>query len=183
MVKYFFTILMLTGFCCHQAQAQKYFTRDGVITFTSKAPVENIESSNKEVNIIIDPAASTIAFKVVMKSFAFEKQGMKDHFNTDYLHTDKFPNATFEGKIISKVDWSFKATYNAAVEGTLTIHGVSKPIKQNGQIIVEDGKIKVSAAFNILLTDFKIAVPSNYISKISNTIRLQINGTLTPYQR
>jgi polyisoprenoid-binding protein YceI len=165
------------------AQPQKYFTRDGVITFSSKAPVENIESSNKEVNIIIDPAVSTIAVKVVMKSFAFEKQGMKDHFNADYLHTDKFPNATFEGKIISKVDWSFNATYNVTVEGMLSIHGVSRSVKQNGQITVEDGKIIVSSTFNILLTDFKIAVPSNYISKISNTIRLQINGTLTPYQR
>lgn len=164
-------------------QGQKFFTRDAVITFTSDAPMEKIVSSNKEVNILIDPATSAIAFKVVMKSFAFDKQAMKDHFNADYLHTDKYPNATFDGKITNLKDWTKNGTYNVTAEGNLTIHGVTKPVKQSGQVTIENGKIKVSAVFTVLLTDFKIPVPSNYVSKISNSIQLQVSGTLIPYQR
>ncbi len=108
---------------------------------------------------------------------------MKDHFNKDYLQTDQYPNATFEGTLTGIKDWTKNGTYTATATGKLTIHGVTKTVKQNGQVIIENGQIKVSATFTVLLTDFKIAVPGNYISKISNTIQLTVNGTLIPYQR
>lgn len=183
MKKILFSCLACAVVALSYGQAQKYFTRDAVVTFTSDAPMEKIESSNKEVNIIIDPATSAMAIKVVMKSFAFDKQAMKDHFHADYLHTDKYPNATFDGKITNLKDWTKNGTYNVVAEGNLTIHGVTKPVKQSGQVVIENGKIKVSATFNVLLTDYKVPVPSNYVSKISNTIQLKVNGTLSPYQR
>jgi polyisoprenoid-binding protein YceI len=184
MKKKYFILLFLTGLVLTSfAQADKYFTRDGIIKFTSDAPAEKIQSSNKEVNIIIAPATSAIAIKVVMKSFSFEKQGMKDHFNRDYLETDSYPNATFEGSITNIKNWSVNGTYDVVAEGTLTIHGVSKLVKQSGKIIIEDGKITVSSDFNILLTDYNIKVPNNFIARINNTVNLQINGTLIPYQR
>ena len=183
MNKIFLTYLALASAVLTFGQGQKYFTRDAVITFTSDAPMEKIVSSNKEVNIIIDPSTSSMAVKVVMKSFAFDKQAMKDHFNADYLQTDQYPNATFEGKILNLKDWTQNGTYTVVADGNLTIHGVTKPVKANGQVVIQNGKISVSANFNIQLKDYKVPVPSNYISKISQTIQLKVNGTLIPYQR
>src|SRR4051812_35696409 len=113
---------------CLNAKAQKFYTSSGVITFTSEAPMETVIASNKQVTCMMNTGTKDIAFKVIMKSFRFEKQGMYDHFNDTYLHTDKYPNATFEGNVTDAVDLSKNGNYNVTVDGKLTIHGVTKPV-------------------------------------------------------
>lgn len=165
------------------AAAQKYYTSSGVITFTSEAPMEKIISSNKQVTALLNTATKEVAFKVLMKSFKFDKQGMYDHFNRDYTESDKFPNAMFEGKITDAVDLTKNGTYNSTVDGKLTIHGVSKLVKQSGTIEVAEGKITLKSTFNIQLSDYGIKVPSDFIKRISNTVQVSVNTVLTPYVR
>lgn len=180
MKQFIISLLMLAAFGI--SNAQKYYTSGATITFTSVAPAEKIVSDNKQVTCMVNTATGDIAFKVLMKSFRFEKQGMYDHFNSKYLETDKFPNATFEGKVTS-VDLSKKGTYTAVVNGTLTIHGIKKPVKQQGTIVVAEGKITIDSAFSILLPDFGVKVPTDYIKRISNTVQVAVNAVLTPYVR
>ena len=178
------SILFLTLIFSSFGQApSKYFTRNGNITFTSDAPMEKIISLNKEVNFILDPTKNILAAKVVMKSFTFDKQAMKDHFNLDYLQTDKFPNATFEGKISGISDYTKSGNYDVFVEGKLTIHGITKTVKQTGKISIDKNKIKLNADFNVLLSDFNVTVPNNYVKKINNSVAIKLDGVLTPYQR
>ena len=85
-----FFAVFLTTF----AQGQvTYLTRSGVITFFSKTPLEDIEAVNKTVNATIRDNGQ-VGFKVLMKSFMFEKAAMQQHFNDDYVESDKYPNAT-----------------------------------------------------------------------------------------
>lgn len=63
--------------------------------------MEKIEAINKQVNAAIDLSTNQIVFKVLMKSFEFEKALMQEHFNENYVESDKYPNATFNGKIIN----------------------------------------------------------------------------------
>ncbi|MBK9792310.1 MAG: YceI family protein [Sphingobacteriales bacterium] len=165
------------------AQSEKYFTRNATVTFTSVAPVEKIISENKVSNCILNTQTGDLALKVVIKSFEFEKQAMADHFNNDYLNSDKFPNATFEGKITTPLDYKKNGKYNVTVDGKLTIHGVTKQVKQSGIIEVSAGKIIARSKFSILLSDYGVIVPNDYLKKISNTVDIDINAVMTPYVR
>src|SRR5688500_10487294 len=77
----------------------RYFTKTGKITFVSKAPVEDIESQNKTVTAVLDAKSGALQFSVQMKSFEFDKALMQQHFNENYLETDKYPKAEFKGVV------------------------------------------------------------------------------------
>jgi polyisoprenoid-binding protein YceI len=163
--------------------AQKYYTSAATISFVSDAPVEKIESVNKQVTCLLNTATNDVAFKVIMKSFQFEKQGIYDHFNKDYVHSDKFPNASFQGKINGAVNYTKNGTYNVSVSGKLTIHGVTKEVTQNGSVTVTNEKITLKSKFSIQLSDYNVIVPNDFIKKISNKVDLSVDAVLTPYNR
>lgn len=168
------------------AKAQdRFLTRTGHIAFFSEAPLENIEAHNRQVTAVLDVTKGEIAYKVVMKSFEFEKAAMQDHFNTQYLHTDKFPNAQFEGTVtnLSAVNFKKDGTYPVQVVGKMTIHGVTKDVKQSGTIDVRSGTLVTRAKFNLTLADYNVRVPSDFARKISETVRIEVDCTLTPYSR
>ena len=61
-------ILVALLFCVH-CSAQTYFTRNGRITFFSKAPIENIEANNNTV--------TSILMMTIWKAILFQKQILK----------------------------------------------------------------------------------------------------------
>ena len=78
--------------------------------FYSETPMETIKADNKQVNSALDSQTGDFVFKVLIKSFVFEKALMQEHFNENYMESDKFPNATFQGKVtnISSIDFPKK---------------------------------------------------------------------------
>jgi hypothetical protein len=176
-----FFAVFLTGYS--QAQTT-YLTRSGVISFYSKTPLEDIEAVNKTVSATIRDNGQ-FGFKVLMKSFIFEKAAMQQHFNDDYVESDIYPDAKFEGLVedFQKIDLKKNGSYNVNVQGYLTMHGVRKEIKTPGTVIVKGEDLILQSTFNILLSDYKIAVPSNYLKKISNTIEIKVDAALQVYER
>src|SRR6186997_2075554 len=81
------------------AYSQKYFTKNGLISFFSKAQLENIKADNNQVLSTIDVATGSIQFSVLINGFHFPKATMEEHFNEDYMESGKYPKATFKGKI------------------------------------------------------------------------------------
>ena len=76
--------------------------------------------------ITLDKAASTGTVEVTMdmKSIDFGHQGLNDHAQTpDLFDTAKYPTATYSGKLVK-----FQNGAPTEVEGTLTLHGVTKPV-------------------------------------------------------
>src|SRR4030095_1374411 len=110
------------------ASAQnRLLTRNGSISFYSKAPLENIEANAQTAVSVLDKKTGQLEFSVLIKSFAFEKALMQEHFNENYLESDKFPKSVFKGRIedVSKVNFGEDGKYNVVVTGDLTIHGES----------------------------------------------------------
>jgi len=175
--------LLFTAVSVSQAQ-ERFLTRTGHIKFFSAAPMENIEAHNHQVTAVVD-AGGEIAFKVIMKSFDFEKAAMQEHFNKQYLHTDKYPEAKFEGRItnMSSVNLKNDGSYPVQVDGKMTIHGVTKTIKQSGTIVVKGGNVVANAKFPIKLADYEVKVPSDFSKKISETVEITVDCTLAPYAR
>ena len=131
-----FTFVLFLGIFCftNGLLSQKYFTRDGKITFLSEAPIETIEATNSKATSVIDISSGKIEFAVLIKAFHFEKALMQQHFNENYMESSKFPKATFKGKIdsVGQVDFGKDGTYEIMVSGDMTIHGICKPILAEG---------------------------------------------------
>jgi polyisoprenoid-binding protein YceI len=165
------------------AGAQKFITKTGHIRFYSDSPLEKIEANNRQVNSAMDAATGDFVFRVLMKSFQFEKALMQEHFNENYVESDKFPNATFLGKItnIKEVDQAREAIYPVTVAGKLTIHGVTKEVSVKGTFEVKPGKMLGKAKFNILLSDFNISIPSAVKNNISNSVEVTVDVVLEKF--
>ena len=172
-------LVLIAGF---QVQAQRYLTKNGKITFSSDTPFEKIEAKNDQVNAALDIASGDIVFKVLMKSFEFDRALMQEHFNENYVESDKFPNALFKGKInnIKSISLSKEGSYEVEIEGDMTIHGISKHIKAKGTLENKDNKITGKSKFQIKVEDYGIKVPKAVIEKIANNIEIQVLVILSP---
>lgn len=176
-------IALASIFMITTAQAQtKYFTKTGKIEFYSKASMEDIEAKNKTAAAVLDTKTGAFQFSVLMKGFEFEKALMQEHFNENYVESDKFPKAEFKGTIVNNadVDYAKEGTYNVKVKGKMTIHGVTKDIETTGTLQVKEGKIQAESVFNILLSDYNVTIPSVVKEKISNNIKIMVNAKLEP---
>ena len=176
-------ILMLTIILATGSFAQdKFYTKTGKINFGSKAPMEDIEGKNKTVTAVIDSKTGAIQFAVQMKGFEFEKQLMQQHFNENYVESDKFPRTEFKGNITnnSDINYTKDGTYTTKIKGKLAIHGVTKDVETTGTLKVNGGKIDATSTFNVLLSDYNIRIPSVVKEKVSNSIKVVVDCKLEP---
>ena len=95
-----FFILLVALVSFQSGIAQKYFTRNGNISFHSDTPMEKIEGHNKNSTAVIDAESGKLEFAVLIKAFHFEKALMEEHFNENYMESNKFPKASFKGQIL-----------------------------------------------------------------------------------
>ena len=178
-IKHILTLLFALSI--HQAFAQeKYFTRSGTLSFFSSTPMEDIEAKNSQTSCILNTSTGEIAVSAQMKGFEFEKALMQEHFNENYMESDEFPNAIFKGKVVNAgdIDFSGDGSYDAAIEGELTIHGVTKAVEEKGTFTISDGKIQGQSVFNVLLEDYKIKVPGAVKQQISESIEITVDVML-----
>lgn len=168
------------------AQAQnKYFTRTGTLQFFSETPVENIAATNHQSSSIFDIESGEIAVSAQMKGFEFEKALMQEHFNENYVESEKFPTATFKGRIKNYDKSSFKINeeYKIEVEGDLTLHGVTKKIISSATLLKSEKDIKAISSFNVAVSDFDIKIPAAVVDNISKSIQVHVDLLLQPYQK
>ena len=168
-------LIALTSF------SQRYITKNGHIKFYSETPMETIEAHNKQVNSALDINTGDFVFKVLMKSFEFEKALMQEHFNENYVESDKFPNAMFKGKVInlSEVDFTKNGEYPVVVEGEMTIHGETKSIQTSGTFYISDPEtIEGKAVFIIKPEDYKIKIPNTVVQNIAEEIEVSVDVPL-----
>lgn len=160
----------------------KYFTKSGSINFVSKGVIETITASHRSVTCVLDAKTGTIQFAVLMKGFEFKKAMMQEHFNENYVESDKYPKAEFRGQITNNGDIAYTkdGTYNAHVKGKLTLHGQTKDVEADGKITVKSGKLLLTSKFNILMSEYDIDIPGPVQENMSDNITINVNCTLEP---
>lgn len=186
-------ILILNDFT-----AQIYKAKDGstVISFFSEAPLENIEAVNKGAIIVFNTTTSDIQVRVSIQNFKFKNTLMEEHFNENYMETDKkgpndasgaatYPNrnAIFKGKISEKIDYSKDGEHKVSIPGKMELHGVTKDVTLEGTLTKTGTDIAVSSKFKIKVADYNIKVPSMYVKNIAEVVDVTINSTLEPFQK
>ncbi len=162
--------------------AQKYITKNGDISFYSSTSVEDIEAHNNQVNTALDTETGDFVFKVLIKSFKFEKALMQEHFNENYLESHKYPNATFVGKVENhdNIDFSEPGKYEATISGKLTIHGVTRDISEAGTFEVKGDAIHGKSKFMVKVADYDIEIPKAVINNIAKEIEVTVDVNLKP---
>jgi len=168
--------LLIAGMSHLNAQ-NIYMTKDGQVSFSSQKSVENIDAINNEVNSIINTQNGEMVFQALLKGFHFQRALMEEHFNENYVESEKFPKSTFKGKIsnVSAVNFSKDGSYPVKVEGDLTLHGVTKKVSAPGTLVVKAGTIQASSKFNIKLKDFDVKIPSLVADKLSEDVDVKVD--------
>jgi hypothetical protein len=164
--------------------AQKYMTKNGFVGFFSNTPMENIKGDNNQVAGILDISTGEMVFQALIKSFRFDRALLEEHFNENYMESDKFPKSSFKGKIanLSSVNFSKNGTYDVTVEGDLTIHDVTNKISTKGTVEVVTGGINASSKFNIVPEDYKINIPGVVREKISKNLEVTVTMKYAPLE-
>lgn len=174
--------LLLAGIALmsQAATAQKYMTRTGKITFFSETPVENIEAFNNEVAAVANAGSGELIFQAPIKSFKFEKALMQEHFNENYMESDKYPKAEFRGRITNPGAVSFgkDGSYNVTATGKLSIHGVTRDVTVPGVLMIKGNEATINSKFKVRTADYGIQIPSLVEGKIAKEIAITVNTIL-----
>jgi hypothetical protein len=153
---------------------QQYMTRSGFVGFYSKTSAEDIKAENHQGYAIIDEGKKNLAFAVLIKGFTFPKELMQEHFNENYIESDKFPKATFTGAYAGDLG-SGDGVYQVTVKGTLNIHGVSKPVEAPATIERKGNQLIGHCTFKIMPEDYNVQIPSLVRDKIERTLKVDVD--------
>ncbi len=165
--------------------AQKYSSKSGYVGFYSHTPVEDIKADNNQVASIFDAETGELVFQILNKSFHFDRALMEEHYNENYMESEKYPKATFKGKItnISEVKLTKPGTYNVNVEGEMNMHGVAKAFSATGTLEVMADGIVARSEFTIKPEDYGIAIPGIVREKIAKEMGVTVNIKYTPINK
>ena len=163
-------------------KAQKFITKNGFIEFYGQTPLETIKADNNQVASILDAGTGEIVFQALMKSFHFERALMEEHFNENYVESDKYPKSVFKGKItdLSKVDFKKDGTYPVQVEGDLTIHNITNKVTQPGTLEIKGNSIEAKSNFKVKPEDYKIEIPGVVREKIAKDMDVTVDMKYEP---
>ncbi|PQJ81389.1 YceI family protein [Polaribacter glomeratus] len=181
-MKIFTTLFCFFLFIAISNGQEQYLTKNGAISFFSKAPIEDITADNNQVLSIVDATSGKMAISILIKSFMFKKALMQEHFNENYLESDTFPKATFKGVILNFDTLKDTAT-KLQVKGVLTIHGISKEKTIEANFKRTKETILVDGDFIVVLDEFNVEIPAVVEKNIAKQIKVSFNFNHTPYKK
>lgn len=177
------TLIIIFSVIIQNAVAQqKYFTNKGYISFFSHTSVEDIKAASNQVLSIIDFENGEIAISILMKSFHFEKALMQEHFNENYVESNKYPKAIFSGKILNYENILNQEQSVAEIQGKLTIKDVTKEVFIEAKVIMETGKITLKGKFMVTVADYNIKIPAVVRRNIAEEVEVTYNLIHEPYK-
>lgn len=151
-----------------------YSAEKSEVRFYSHAPLEDIEASSIRLRAAMDIESGKLLFIVPVNSFEFEKKLMQKHFNEQYLESDKYPEARFEGRFVEapvEIDGSGEFGF----EGLLTIHGTGHQIKGIARLEQAGETIYGESHIQVRLEDYRIRIPRMVIKNIAEVVDVSIS--------
>ena len=173
LIKLFAICVLFIGTIGH-TQDRK-ITKTGHITFEASVPsFEEVKATNEAVSCVLNTKTGEIASLALVKGFRFKIALMEEHFNENYIESDKYPKATFKGKLsdfdASALDTSPK---KFKLNGTLELHGKSKEINTVAIISKKGNGIEISTDFDVNPDDFNIQIPKIVRQKVAKTVNIK----------
>lgn len=176
------TALFLILFCSRM-HSQIYVGETCKIMFFSETKLENIDAINTVTKPVLNAATGDFAIKDSQNAFTFKSVFMQEHYNENYVESEKFPYATFTGKITETVDYTKNGSYPVHMAGKLDMHGVTVPRTIEGTLTVKDGRLILDSKFNVKVADHNIKVPSLYVEKIAESVQVTFHAEMVPLKK
>jgi hypothetical protein len=161
---------------------QIYMADSCRVSFFSAATIEDIAALNTTSKPVMSIATGDIQISIANQDFIFKKHLMQEHFNEDYMESDKYPATIFKGKVNEQVDYSKDGVNNVTVTGTMNMHGVVKAITIPGTITIQNGIIILAAKFDVKMADYNIKIPTLMGSNISEQVAITFAANMKPYK-
>lgn len=172
-----YIVISLLLFASGCAYGQKYTTRTGNLKFEASVPsFEEVAAESKTASAALDTSNGDVAVLVLMKGFRFKVALMEEHFNESYAETDKYPKATFKGKVegfdLSKITSEAR---DFIISGDLTLHGKTQKITDRAKISRAGDVITITGSFDVKPEDFDIKIPQVVSKKIADKVIVSYN--------
>jgi polyisoprenoid-binding protein YceI len=180
------------------ALAAEFVVRPGggsKVVFVSRASIESFEGKTDRVEgrLTIDPAAIgdslTAHLEVDLASLDTGIAKRNQHMRENHLETAKYPKAVFDGAVVhgpsgAKLELGKPVTFD--VEGTFTLHGVSRRLRISIEATYKPGASGPAGAalafhteFPVTLADYNISRPQFLFLKLAETQIVRVNGVAT----
>jgi predicted molibdopterin-dependent oxidoreductase YjgC len=161
-----------------ETKAQIFIGDKCTISFFSATKLENIDAVNTVTKPVFNTKNGTFAIKASQTAFTFKSAFMQEHYNENYVESEKFPYATFTGKVNETIDYTVNGKHDVTIKGNLDMHGVTVPREITGTIEIKDGTLIMNSKFEVKVADHKIKVPSLYVEKIAEIIQVTYSAEL-----
>ncbi|HEY0246086.1 MAG TPA: YceI family protein [Mucilaginibacter sp.] len=170
-------IILLAWMSINQASQGLYACKNAKISLYSSAPIEDISASTSSGASVYNAATGDLVFSVNITSFQFPKSLMQEHFNSDYLESEKYPKATFKGKIQEHIDVTKNGSFPVTAIGELDIHGIKQNRTIPGKITIDNGVITMTSEFMVKCADHHIEIPKIVFHNIAESIKMNVSAT------
>jgi polyisoprenoid-binding protein YceI len=161
-----------------------------VVRFISKAPLDEFEGITDRIDGYtllggagLDGAANAehteIYFEVDLASLDTGIGLRNRHMRDRYLEIESYPYAAFRGAI-QTVELVSPNLYRVVSSGTMTLHGVERPLTPECRVRATSSRTRVRCEFSLLLSDFEIEIPRLMFMKINDEVRIVLDYWLSP---
>ena len=164
--------------------AQQYVDKKGMAHFFSAATVENIEATTHSAVCALNTSTKRVVAKIPVTSFVFPDKLMQEHFNENYLESDKYAYASLDGTISEPIDFTKDGTYDVTIKGTFDIHNVKVNKEVKGKLTIKNGvPVSALAKFDVKLADHKIKIPSLLGANIAESEAVNVEFNFEKYEK
>jgi polyisoprenoid-binding protein YceI len=181
-LKLFFILALLLFITSIYAQ-DVFITPNAKVSFHSKTPIEDIDGTSNKVASVLNIKTKQVFFKIQNTTFQFKEKLMQEHFNENYMESDKFPTSDFNGKILDEIDLTKTGSYKVTIVGILNIHGKKKEYKVPGTILSNANGMTLTSVFKIKLADHGVEIPTIVFTKIAEQLDLEITANYKPFTK
>lgn len=174
MMKFFKNWFMLAALLLsvNSLHAQILSFHHGEIEFYTASMVTDIEAVTENAGVRLDIQTGAIEVTIPVKSFVFEYETMQEHFNEKYMESDKFPQATFKGKIKQDIS-NLTNEIEIVASGKMTIHGVTNEIQIKAKISKAEGYTLVKCKIPIVFKDYSVDDPSILTKSVAKEVLIK----------
>ena len=160
----------------------KFITKTGKVSFFSTSIIEDIEAHNNTAASVVDIGGGQLAFSIAVKEFTFKRTLMQEHFNENYMESDKYPRATFAGRFtgLDLATLTTPGLHTVSVEGDLVLHGVTHHVTVQGTMELKSGQLLVFSYFSVAPADYNIEIPLLVRENIAKIVSIRVALTCAP---
>jgi polyisoprenoid-binding protein YceI len=180
-----FRNLLIFAVCIvsESSYAQTWLSKNTQVRIFSSTPIEDIDAKTNTAVLALNEKSGKVLMKLQIKSLNFPKKLMQEHFNENYMESDKYPTAEFEGVIQNIPDFNIHKASEHKIKGTIMIHGVKRNIEVPISLTTSKDKVVGQSKFKVKCADYNVEIPKIVLKNIAEDIEVTISAELNPVKK